>query len=62
VFMLDRYDNCWRWLSGRSDTPWYPSMTIFRQGKPGDWADPMTLVVNAIRDRRFAAHGWKPSS
>ena len=31
VFLLDRYDNCWRWLHGRTDTPWYPSMTIFRQ-------------------------------
>ena len=31
VFLLDRYDNCWRWLSGREDSPWYPSLRIFRQ-------------------------------
>ena len=24
VFLLDRYDGCWRWLSGRRDSPWYP--------------------------------------
>ena len=38
VFLLDRYDNCWRWLHGRTDSPWYPSMTIFRQQRPGDWS------------------------
>jgi hypothetical protein len=28
----------WRWLRGRADTPWYPSMRLFRQRKLGDWA------------------------
>lgn len=27
----------WRWLIGRDDSPWYPTMRIFRQGRPGDW-------------------------
>ena len=31
VFLLDRYDHCWRWLSGRADSPWYPGLRIFRQ-------------------------------
>jgi tetratricopeptide (TPR) repeat protein len=48
VFMLDRYDNCWRWLSGRSDTPWYPHMTIFRQTRPHDWTEPMGRLMAAI--------------
>lgn len=51
VFMLDRYDNCWRWLSGRADTPWYPSMTIFRQERPNDWTEPMQRIVAALTDR-----------
>lgn len=51
VFMLDRYDNCWRWLSGRTDTPWYPSMTIFRQDAPNDWTAPMRRLAAALTDR-----------
>lgn len=27
----------WRWLYDRHDTPWYPSMKLFRQPQPGDW-------------------------
>ncbi|MCH4091287.1 tetratricopeptide repeat protein [Acetobacter sp.] len=38
VWMMSRFDGCWRWLEGRSDTPWYPTMKIFRQPRPGDWA------------------------
>ncbi len=48
VFLLDRYDNCWRWLHGRADTPWYPSMTIFRQPRPGDWASAMHRAASAL--------------
>lgn len=28
----------WRWLQHRSDTPWYPSATLYRQPEPGEWA------------------------
>ncbi len=48
VFLLDRYDGCWRWLSGRRDSPWYPNLTIFRQDKPGDWAAPMARVAASL--------------
>lgn len=37
VWLLDRFDPCWRWLTGRRDSPWYPTLTIFRQPAPGDW-------------------------
>jgi tetratricopeptide (TPR) repeat protein len=49
VFMLDRYDNCWRWLSGRADSPWYPSLTIFRQQTMGDWQPPVARATAALQ-------------
>ncbi len=27
----------WRWLNDREDSPWYPTMRLFRQPQPGDW-------------------------
>lgn len=35
----------WRWLRGRTDSPWYPSMTLFRQPSPGDWGSVVRDVV-----------------
>ena len=37
VWLLSRFDACWRWLAERQDTPWYPNMRVFRQSAPGDW-------------------------
>ena len=48
VFLLDRYDNCWRWLSGREDSPWYPSLRIFRQQRSGEWAPVIARVATAL--------------
>jgi hypothetical protein len=48
VFLLDRYDNCWRWLHGRTDSPWYPTMTIFRQSRPGDWGSVMQRAASSL--------------
>jgi len=56
VFLLDRYDNCWRWLSGRADSPWYPTLTIFRQEKQGDWSAPMARAAAAL-EAMAAWHG-----
>jgi hypothetical protein len=37
VWLLNRFAPCWRWLLEREDSPWYPTMRIFRQPRPGDW-------------------------
>jgi tetratricopeptide (TPR) repeat protein len=50
VLLLDRYDNCWRWLHGRSDSPWYPSLIIFRQTRMGDWLGPVTEAAQALAE------------
>ncbi len=41
VLLLDRYDNCWRWFSGREDSPWYPTLRILRQHRMNDWSVPL---------------------
>ncbi|CAO3357993.1 hypothetical protein [Azospirillum palustre] len=51
VWMLSRHDACWRWLRNRSDSPWYPTMRLFRQDRPGDWP-PVILRVRAALERR----------
>ncbi|HTY48692.1 MAG TPA: tetratricopeptide repeat-containing glycosyltransferase family protein [Steroidobacteraceae bacterium] len=44
VWILNRYDTCWRWLLDRSDSPWYPTARLYRQGSPGDWAGVVARV------------------
>jgi tetratricopeptide (TPR) repeat protein len=50
VFLLNRYDSCWRWLYGRDDSPWYPGLRIFRQLRPGEWAPVMAEAARALSD------------
>jgi len=38
----------WRWFDGRSDSPWYPSMTLFRQETRGDWARVLSRVADSL--------------
>ena len=51
VWILSRFDGCWRWLEGRSDSPWYPSVRLFRQPAPGDWASVIEDVRGELVDR-----------
>jgi Tetratricopeptide repeat/Glycosyltransferase family 9 (heptosyltransferase) len=44
----------WRWLRGRDDTPWYPSLRLFRQRAPRDWRE-LTERIAAALARRFEA-------
>ncbi|MBS4095596.1 MAG: glycosyltransferase family protein [Sulfuricella sp.] len=37
VWLLNRFESEWRWLQEREDSPWYPTLRIFRQPAPGDW-------------------------
>lgn len=48
VWLLSRFDGCWRWMLDRDDSPWYPGMRLFRQPRPGDWASVIAEVVAAL--------------
>ncbi len=48
TWLLNRFDSCWRWLAGRADSPWYPSLRIFQQAAPGDWAGVVDAAAAAL--------------
>jgi tetratricopeptide (TPR) repeat protein len=48
VWVLSRFDNCWRWLEHRADSPWYPTARIFRQPEMGQWAPVIEAVAEAL--------------
>jgi hypothetical protein len=54
VWTLLHFESDWRWMVGRDDTPWYPSMRLFRQPTAGDWSTPLAAIVEKLRAE--AAH------
>ena len=48
--LLPDYKTDWRWLAGRSDSPWYPGvMRLFRQPRMGDWTTVVAEVCAALQ-------------
>jgi tetratricopeptide (TPR) repeat protein len=55
VWLLLPYTPDWRWLLQRSDSPWYPTMRLFRQPQPGDWDSVLQAV--ALKLKSFTGAG-----
>jgi len=53
VWIMLPYAPDWRWLLGRNDSPWYPTVRLFRQPRPGDWHSVARSVVDALSSQRF---------
>lgn len=49
VWLLDRFDACWRWFTGRRDSPWYPNLRLYRQPSPGDWRSVIAAAANDLQ-------------
>ncbi|WP_207479588.1 glycosyltransferase family 9 protein [Arenibaculum pallidiluteum] len=49
VWVLLDHDPDWRWMLGREDSPWYPTMRLFRQDAPGDWGGVVQRIAQALR-------------
>ncbi len=50
--LLPDYQTDWRWLTGRTDSPWYPQvMRLFRQPQPGNWQTVVDQLGSALRQR-----------
>jgi ADP-heptose:LPS heptosyltransferase len=41
----------WRWMLGREDSPWYPTMRLFRQRRAGDWDGVVARAAAALEAR-----------
>ena len=57
VWLLVQDSPDWRWLLKRADSPWYPTLQLFRQSHRGDWRPVLGQVVAELRramcDRRL---------
>jgi tetratricopeptide (TPR) repeat protein len=62
VWLLNRFDTCWRWLLGRDDSPWYPTLQQFRQKTPGDWQDVFRNVRRALTELAASREAATPTS
>jgi hypothetical protein len=49
----------WRWMVDRDDSPWYPSLRLFRQPRSGDWAGLVRTIGHALDEWRPADHSGR---
>jgi ADP-heptose:LPS heptosyltransferase len=57
VWTLLPFSPDWRWGLEREDCPWYPTMRLFRQPRPGDWESVVERVGAALREE-IQKSGW----
>ncbi len=50
VWVLLPHTSDWRWMLERADSPWYPSMRLFRQPQAGDWASVIDEVAQKLKE------------
>ncbi len=59
VWLMLPFAPDWRWMLGRNDSPWYPTMILYRQPEPGDWD---SVIVDIRQDlEKFCATPQKRS-
>ena len=61
TWLLLKHEADWRWMDERHDTPWYPTMRLFRQPARGDWDPVVAAVAGALR-HVASAHRRRPIS
>jgi Flp pilus assembly protein TadD len=60
VWLLNRFDSCWRWLDGRQDSPWYPTLRLYHQSHAGDWSSVVDEVASDLAGL-VKSRGCRPS-
>lgn len=56
VWLLNRWDTCWRWMLERQDSPWYPTLKIYRQPQPDAWEAVISQVGADLGDIEHLHH------
>jgi tetratricopeptide (TPR) repeat protein len=51
IWLATAYAPDWRWMTGREDSPWYPTMRVFRQTKVGVWEDVFERMARELNDQ-----------
>jgi ADP-heptose:LPS heptosyltransferase len=59
VWLLNRYESEWRWLTEGETSPWYPTVRVFRQPAIHDWDSVIAMILTELR--KLAAHEEKPA-
>jgi hypothetical protein len=49
VRLLLQHTPDWRWMLDRNDSPWYPTVRLYRQPSPGDWSAPASRIWSELR-------------
>ncbi|HEV3025416.1 MAG TPA: glycosyltransferase family 9 protein, partial [Pirellulales bacterium] len=60
VWVAVAFSSDWRWMVGRADSPWYPTLRLFRQRRPGDWAAVFERIEAELASVGQEAEGWRP--
>lgn len=60
LWLLNRYNTCWRWLLDHDDSPWYPTARLFRQDATRNWDPVIARVVAALQEYVAATHAGSP--
>lgn len=55
VCLLLKHGADWRWMDGRDDSPWYPSMRLFRQAAPGRWDEALSALARFLQDGGYTS-------
>jgi hypothetical protein len=53
VWILLPFAADWRWMVARQDSPWYPTASLFRQSRAGEWRDVIQKVQTSLRSLRL---------
>jgi hypothetical protein len=51
AWVLLHADADWRWMDNRDDSPWYPTLRLFRQQVAGEWRSVVEEVADALTER-----------